>query len=124
MREIKFRAWCSGKHNNMTFSKPHMEFNVAVVNGEYASFEMSDLHGTYETVPLMQFTGLLDKEGVEIYEGDIVKWHNNHVIEINWNDIATPHWSGLPDTRLNDVGGDRRDCEVIGNIHQNPELLK
>ena len=73
-----------------------------------------------------QFTGLLDKNGKEIYEGDIVREHANDYTPIyqngiymayNVDKINDPYVS----TQFNVIW--RNDCEVIGNIHDNPELM-
>ena len=82
----------------------------------------------YEVIPetIGQFTGLLDKNGVKIFEGDIVREHVNDYTPIyqngiymayNVDKINDPYVS----TQFNVIW--RNGCEVIGNIHDNPELL-
>ncbi len=80
---------------------------------------------TMSEVILMQFTGLLDKLGREIYEGDIVKhpWLSKGkddeygIIEFK-NDAYFHHW-------VIEFGcWDDKEFEIIGNIHENPDLLK
>lgn len=133
MRELKFRAWCEGKHENMTFTKTFMDYDVIIVDGKYASVEAGwDIHGTYPTVPLMQYTGLKDKNGVDIYDGDILSFpKEEQIISIRWNETHAC-WR-FDEHRGFDDGVGRGDwdftigiansCEVIGNIYENPELL-
>ncbi len=74
--------------------------------------------GLYD-LPLMQFTGLTDKDGVEIYEGDIV-----HVCNSSVTEPVERHEGGM--WMLNNsalISGIHFPCEIIGNIYENPELL-
>ena len=131
MREIKFRAW---------HESTGMEYDI------YPPVK----------VPLMQYTGLKDKDGVEIYEGDVIKvttefygvfknkvdyytgvfgyMNMNSICVENkkgWNkdyDQVNSGWFAGGFSALNGDGyakhKDVNNIEVIGNIYENPELLK
>lgn len=74
-------------------------------------------------VILMQFTGLLDKNGKEIYEGDIVK-ADNLICKIEWKKY---YWAASWKDKRGMIGSpsiDFRNLEIIGNIWENPELLE
>src|SRR3990167_9331647 len=134
-RPIKFRAWVDGEHKeyggSVLKAKPHMEENVCVNgNGHYIwvdGFNGDRIRGAYATVPLMQFTGLTDKNGKEIYEGDVVRevlWSAQQkkdvLQEIRWSDVNGGFWVGSA-YPLNQ--GASQDLEIVGNIYENPEML-
>lgn len=80
-----------------------------------------------------QFTGLHDAKGVELYEGDIIKDDCNvAVVKFNTSDIGScgccwTEFQGVGFAAFTEDGSDSvnlgSDCEVIGNIYENPELL-
>lgn len=128
MREIKFRAW-DKTENKMARSVKEMRFNhkgLYAVTLNHMGFEFKR---RINDVILEQYTGLKDKNGKEIYEGDVVSdmW-NNLYTPVFQNGIYmayNPKHLGLkndPSTQFNIIWKD--GCEIIGNIHDNPELLE
>lgn len=111
MREIKFRAW-DKERNEMRYG----------FEGQI-DWEFRDDY------PLMQYTGLKDKNGKEIYEGDIIQlWKDKikaYKVEIKWNDhyLGYEPWCQYIDG-LDSPEQWGYEMEVIGNIYENPELLK
>ena len=127
MREIKFRAWCEGTHLGMTFNESFMDYDVFLSRkGNYLDVEGGwDIHGEYPTVPIMQYTGLKDKNGKEIYEGDIVKKIGTPLVKV-FTGVVKYESVGFTTVDFN-LPFDN-DCvldyqskviEVIGNIHEN-----
>ena len=113
MREIKFRAW-DNELNEVFYSK--IEQYDDSLSFRFKHFETDE--------PIyMQYTGLKDKNGKEIYEGDIVivgqKETPAEVIFEN-GCFYTP--AGISRYRLG--GWNKESLEVIGNIYENPELLE
>ena len=68
-----------------------------------------------------QYTGLTDKNGKKIFEGDIVAFDENKYV-IEWKVDRVGFGYGHRADRMLEIDG--KHCEVIGNIHDNPELLK
>lgn len=102
MREIKFRAWI------------YIEDKM-----QYESLFGAEKFGGRDC-EIMQFTGLLDKHGKEIYEGDIMETESGTCV-VKWYDKgACFRWMFVGDSE-SPLNYDYR--EIIGNIYENPELL-
>jgi hypothetical protein len=116
MREIKFRAWLEQDGGEMLYQ----DANTSSAMNGLAAFVHNVGQARGYTPKVMQYTGLKDRNGKEIYEGDVItdpySPHNTIVMENTpkqWHDLIEynayhdiPHLS-----------------EVIGNIYENPELL-
>lgn len=120
MREIKFRAWDTKEKTMIKDIWIVPECNWGVYSDNDA------LLISNENVVLMQYTGLKDKNGVEIYEGDILKMHE-YIDCVIWRDDLCGFSFKGDKGRMNLVDwlehGQYSDPEVIGNIYENPELL-
>lgn len=75
----------------------------------------------YDT-PSQQFTGLTDRNGVEVFEGDII--NPNHEIKTRHYRPKEVKWVNSRYRIGFNIGGSETECEVIGNIYENPELLR
>jgi len=140
-RENKFRAWDTRIDTMYPFViltwnggiearlDPKDPYSIKDITIHHANGEHDDYSENY--IKVMQFTGLLDKNGKDIYEGDIVfclvnpedaDSGGNRIIkfdgEFRFSVCEKENNFGLPM-----LWGGYKSLEVIGNIHQNPELL-
>lgn len=123
-REIKFRAWVKKDGRYIGNKMYSWETIIETINDE-CGFRKSLLHfGTdkdcSDYVILMQYTGLTDKNGKEIYEGDITttEWEDKKEVVF---------WQGCFCHKRDDGMGhifNPKKIEIIGNIWENPELIK
>lgn len=126
-REIKFRAWIK-KDKRMETCMGVNPFHVS---------DCDRLHWKHDEVELMQYTGLKDKNGKEIYEGDIVHCTelrndkiSEHVSDVFFEDGCwLVHEGKMCDVELylyenKPTKLPLTEIEVIGNIYENPELFQ
>jgi uncharacterized phage protein (TIGR01671 family) len=145
MREIKFRAWdlenkrmfevsyigfkTSGKIDNVMGFGNEKDNEERIKRGGSLSITANGQSFTYGTLQLglinfelMQYTGLKDKNGKEIYEGDILKSKQFVARNLFHNNL------GIVDLPLQEqwieISTELEKDQVIGNIFENPELLK
>ena len=122
MREIKFRAWDKDGEKWLDEDQFYI-YPSGVVDAWQGSDNIARVH-------LMQFTGLLDRQGKEIYEGDIIKlsryWADDlqqKYAEVFYTPLAKFDIA-CPMIKKWDFYTITKECEVIGNIYENPELLE
>ena len=124
MREIRFRAWDNELKEMTTVMKLFTHGpNGNIWNREFYFKGAILTEPQSNRVELMQFTGLKDKNGKEIYEGDILRW-NDKLWPVYYSERLAKYVMGT--TKGCEIIGCGRCafCEVIGNIYENPGLLK
>lgn len=141
MRTIKFRAWDSKRNlllriglidissNTIYNAKSEDGYEFSYVDKESKRyFEDKENWGVYQDLIIMQYTGVTDKNGKEIFEGDILKCFNGGqdkvgtLVHVCYDDTYTGYYPFNRD----EVGfnTNSNSIEVIGNIHEHKNLLK
>jgi len=124
MREIKFRAW---DHQNNSMFYPHeIYFDEGLKNIRALDTMANYTENGRPRFVLMQYTGLKDRNGKEIYEGDLLSW-GEYLLVCKWEQGDCRY--SLYNTK-NNIWVEYLDeyitheIRVIGSVYENPELLK
>lgn len=129
MREILFRGkrWNNGEWVYGDLLHDGIDYHMAIRGmGSHSVIAV-------DPATVGQYTGLTDKNGKKIFEGDMCQIKNHRLISnlpfvVEWEDFVYNGWVwrdldivGAMDSFTNGVA---KHCEVVGNIHDNPELLE
>ena len=132
MREIKFRAWDSQDKEmdydpfcwptSIDYKDSYCNLNT-LISGQFGKVHHGGLPGEDNTHMryLMQYTGLKDKNGKEIYEGDMLQVNSGQIGVILYHEDRAGFI--FQDGYNEMLYQKTHNLEIIGNIHENPELL-
>lgn len=148
MREIIFRGkrkddgeWIEGYYaiqSNYACFQSELKYTSFIIKDEFMDWGLGRL-AEYEVIPetVGQYTGLTDKNGKKIFDGDIIKTHGNDSYVIRYGeyiprnyclarycDKPTIGFYAYDGERCFQLSTNSRCYEVIGNIHDNPELME
>ena len=119
-REIKFRAWVP--------TGDGITHEMYYPGGKVTTGKLIDTFGT-----VMQYTGLKDRTGKEIYEGDVIQFNDEGYTEFGWGNVyGQVVWVDCsfevsmvkPKTETFWDLENNENWEIIGNIYENPDLIK
>lgn len=138
MREIEFRAWLKKDKKMVEVKSIHFGTKKIMYGYSESSHCYGNVTCKFDDCELMQYTGLTDKNGTKIFEGDIVKDYYGRIMKVVFMECLAKYQLILVEATgeswtNNFIRADLTDwfagvCldalpEIIGNIYDNPELL-
>lgn len=123
----KFRVWMKSLKwmcdvTNISFDSKFVDICQQGDTERYTEMSVE-----FDEITLMQSTGLVDRNGKEIFEGDVVKMAKDVYSEPTYYEVVR-HYGGAYRLESKQHGCElwlrHTDCEVVGNIYENPELLE
>lgn len=138
-REIKFRAYDKDYERMTYFDDEDYLYQCPFIlrleqvfkkDSNYDDYEDFEYKDVTDKLELMQYTGLHDKNGKEIYEGDIIEWTTLSGKKYRFSVEYSNKYAQYVSVNTKDVSmeyeplGDYENIEVIGNIYENSELLE
>jgi hypothetical protein len=111
---------------SITFNSTTGEIQEVISDEDFGALKTGQNDGDFERdrkyVELMQFTGLQDSKGVDIYDSDLIQWNGDGaIVEVVWNEKRACYYAGnikhltIPEANR---------WEVVGNRWENPDLLE
>lgn len=120
MREIKLRAWLIEEKKLEDVDILHFDSElISVADPTYGKYFLPDEY------VLEQYTGLKDAENVDIYEGDVLETYNGSRVYVSFEEgLFIIYFSNTAVSLVDYLIDGVISAKVIGNVHQNPELLE
>lgn len=132
----KFRAWnknlktMHGTDDIVFINFEEEEICVQTIYFEQGLPDERDLDFyIFDEIEFMQSTGLIDKNGEEIFEGDVLLTYDGELAKVYWDDVLAGWfvdfiYETAELSEVADLQSSRSICKIIGNIYENPELLE